>query len=275
MEVALAPLLAAASAGLAAAATLGGRRAEVAYPLTGPPRASNRWALRAGTLLPRPHPALRRRVVTLLAAAGSDLTVAEVLGRRRIAAAVGALVPLVLPPPGPMLVPVGATLGFAAPTWSLSRAARRRRSRADRELPLFLDLLAAATTSGLSGPLALRRAVEVTEGPLADELSVTIRRVDLGGRWSEELEGLAERLALPDLRRAVSVLTRSDRQGGSIAEALAQLAQESRDARRARVAERARAAPVKMLFPLVFLVLPAFLLLTVVPVLVTTLGSIR
>ena len=39
--------------------------------------------------------------------------------------------------------------------------------------------------------------------------------------------------------------------------------------------ERARAAPVKMLFPFVFLVLPAFLLLTVVPVLLTTVQSIR
>jgi pilus assembly protein TadC len=47
-----------------------------------------------------------------------------------------------------------------------------------------------------------------------------------------------------------------------------------RAARRLAVTERARTAPVKMLFPLVFLVLPAFLLLTVVPVLLTTLRSI-
>ena len=53
------------------------------------------------------------------------------------------------------------------------------------------------------------------------------------------------------------------------------LAADVRTSRRAAVAERARAAPVKMLFPLVFLVLPAFLLLTVVPVLLTTVRSIR
>ena len=47
-----------------------------------------------------------------------------------------------------------------------------------------------------------------------------------------------------------------------------------RASRRAAITERARTAPVKMLFPLVFLVLPAFLLLTVVPVLLTTVRSI-
>ena len=85
----------------------------------------------------------------------------------------------------------------------------------------------------------------------------------------------AEHLDLPDLRRAAAVLTRSESIGSSLAEAVSELARESRETRRALVAERARKAPVKMLFPLVFLVLPAFLLLTVVPVLVTTLQSIR
>ena len=55
----------------------------------------------------------------------------------------------------------------------------------------------------------------------------------------------------------------------------AELAATVRQARRAATLERARTAPVKMLFPLVFLILPAFLLLTVVPVLLTTVRSIR
>ncbi len=88
-------------------------------------------------------------------------------------------------------------------------------------------------------------------------------------------ETLSERLDLPDLRRTVAVLTRTETLGSSLADATAELAATVRQARRAAVTERARAAPVKMLFPLVFLVLPAFLLLTVVPVLLTTVQSIR
>jgi tight adherence protein C len=154
------------------------------------------------------------------------------------------------------------------------RARRRRLVAIDAEIPQLLDLLAAGSSAGLAAPLALRRAVDGLAGPLADEVRATVRSVDLGARWRDELEGLADRLDLPDLRRTVAALTRTETLGASLAEATAELAASVRQARRAATAERARTAPVKMLFPLVFLVLPAFLLLTVVPVLLTTVRSI-
>ncbi len=73
----------------------------------------------------------------------------------------------------------------------------------------------------------------------------------------------------------MAAVTRTESLGSSLAEATAELAATVRATRRAAITERARTAPVKMLFPLVFLVLPAFLLLTVVPVLLTTVQSIR
>jgi tight adherence protein C len=81
-------------------------------------------------------------------------------------------------------------------------------------------------------------------------------------------------LDLRDLRRTVAAMTRAETLGSSLADALTELADQVRAARRAAMGERARRAPVKMLFPLVFMVLPAFLLLTVVPVLIATLRSI-
>jgi len=155
-----------------------------------------------------------------------------------------------------------------------SRAGTRRRAAVDAEIPQLLDLLAAGSSAGLAAPLALRRATEGLVGPLAEEVRATVRAVDLGARWRDELEGLAERLDLPDLRRAVAALTRTESLGASLVQATSELAASVRQARRAATTERARTAPVKMLFPLVFLVLPAFLLLTVVPVLLTTVRSI-
>ena len=155
-----------------------------------------------------------------------------------------------------------------------SRAATRRRAAIDAEVPQLLDLLAAGSSAGLAAPLALRRATDGLAGPLADEVRATVRAVDLGARWRDELEALSDRLDLPDLRRAVAALTRTESLGASLSQATSELAASVRQARRAATSERARTAPVKMLFPLVFLVLPAFLLLTVVPVLLTTVRSI-
>ncbi len=175
-----------------------------------------------------------------------------------------------------------ATVATRSRLWTLPvlriiglRAQRRRRREADAEIPQLLDLLAAASSAGLAAPLALSRSVEALTGPLGDELRVAVGRVELGERWRDELASTAERLDLPDLRRTVAALTRTETLGAPLATACDDLAREVRQARRARTTERARTAPVKMLFPLVFLVLPAFLLLTVVPVLLTTVQSIR
>jgi pilus assembly protein TadC len=160
-----------------------------------------------------------------------------------------------------------------APLVGSHRTARRRHA-IEAEIPQLLDLLAAGSSAGLSAPLALRRAGEALRGPLGPELRAVFDSVDLGARWSEQLAALALRWRSPDLRRAVSVLVRTETLGSSLSEATRELAASVRQARRAASSERARTAPVKMLFPLVFLVLPAFLLLTVVPVLLTTLRSI-
>ena len=182
---------------------------------------------------------------------------------------------LFAPAPLPILGPVVGLVAWRAPTFVQGRTARHHRARADAELPQFLDLLAAASSAGLSASLSFRRAVGALQGPLAEELAGVVRAVDLGGRWREELRSTADRLDLPDLRRTVAALTRTETLGSSLATSMQELAERVRSSRRAAVTERARTAPVKMLFPLVFLVLPAFLLLTVVPVLLTTLQSIQ
>jgi tight adherence protein C len=179
--------------------------------------------------------------------------------------------------PGPKLLTVPLAVVLAARIRRIAgiRAEARRRRSMDAEIPQLLDLLAAGSAAGLSAVAGLQRSVAALRGPLGAELSASLDAVDLGARWREELAAVTERLELPDLRRAMAVLTRTETLGTSLTSATRELAEDVRTSRRAAVAERARAAPVKMLFPLVFLVLPAFLLLTVVPVLLTTVQSIR
>jgi tight adherence protein C len=212
---------------------------------------------------------------TAIAVAGWSIAPARFAGLRVATAAGAAGLTLLLPLPGPLLAPFTAYVGARAPMFVAARAARSRRAAIDAEVPQLLDLLAAGSSAGLAAPLALRRAADGLHGPLSSELRGAFDAVDLGGRWRDELRSLADRLALPDLARAVSTVTRSESLGASLTSSTVELAATVRASRRAAITERARTAPVKMLFPLVFLVLPAFLLLTVVPVLLTTLQSIR
>ena len=186
-----------------------------------------------------------------------------------------ALLGVIAPGPKLLTVPLAVLLGGRLRRLAAARAEARRRRAMDAEIPQLLDLLAAGSAAGLSAVVGLQRSTSVLRGPLRVELGASLEAVDLGARWRDELAAVTERLSLPDLRRAVAVLARTETLGTSLTEATRELAADVRRSRRAAVAERARSAPVKMLFPLVFLVLPAFLLLTVVPVLLTTVQSIR
>jgi Flp pilus assembly protein TadB len=214
----------------------------------------------------------RERLVRLRDASGAAWTADELVGSRLLGSSIIAVAAFATPVP-PLAAPL-ALLAWRVPELALARVARRRLADASREVPLFLDLLAVATSAGLAPQLAVRIAAEPLTGPLAEELRAAIGRVDLGRRWRDELGLLADRLTLLELRRTAAVLGRSESLGSALADEVARLASDVRASRRARAAERARTAPVKMLFPLVFLILPAFLLLTVVPVLLSTVRSI-
>jgi tight adherence protein C len=87
----------------------------------------------------------------------------------------------------------------------------------------------------------------------------------LGATLGDALVGLGTRV--PRLRPLSDALLASDRLGAPVGPALAGLAAEQRADLRRRAEAHARRVPVRLLFPLVFAVLPAFGLLTVVPTL--------
>jgi tight adherence protein C len=151
---------------------------------------------------------------------------------------------------------------------------RRRRARAAdttrRELPLALDLLQVAVTAGCTP----YRAVELVArwGPPAtgDAFGAVLGATRVGRSLTDALGTMAT--GHPPLSPVADVLGASDRLGAPAAPALTRLAQEVRADLRGRAEAKARTLPVKLLFPLVFLVLPAFGLLTVVPALLGALA---
>lgn len=111
-------------------------------------------------------------------------------------------------------------------------------------------------------------------GPAGVELRAAERRIRHGERTADALELVARDLGEP-VRPLVTVLCASERYGTPLVPALEQLAREARTERRRRAEEAARRVPVKLLFPLVLCTLPAFALLTVVPLLIGSFDSLR
>lgn len=219
------------------------------------------------------EPLHRRWVV-----AGRPGSVQEWQGRRLAAAAaavLGAMILTALAPPAVVLLPLALLAGLRAPALALARRARRRQEAIEAHVPDLIEVLVAATEAGLNPMVAFQRSCEVIRGALGDELRRTSRQIELGTPWRAALEQLEARTAVPALRRLVVALGRSHRLGTSLSATLRAVALDLRDTRRTRAEELARRAPIRMLFPLVFLILPAFLLLTVGPVVLATLRSLR
>jgi tight adherence protein C len=203
----------------------------------------------------------------------------ERLAAMRLSLLVAALAPALLALAGlPVALPLTAIVIVAAlrlPDLLLERIGRRRRARMDKQVPDLVELLLVTGEAGLSPSIAFRRSAEVLGPPLGDELRIAVRAMDLGLPWRAALDQLVDGNGSAALRALGGALTRSQRLGASTGPALRGLADDLRAERRVRTEERARRAPVKMLFPLVFLVLPAFLLLTVGPVLLATIRSLH
>lgn len=133
-------------------------------------------------------------------------------------------------------------------------------------------MLRLAVAAGLTVRLAIDAVVGRCEGVIADQLREVRHRVLLGQRLHEALEALTE-LGEP-LVPLTRALIASEADGAPLAPSLEQVASETRLLRRRAGEEAARRLPVKLLFPLVACILPAFILLTVVPLLGGAIGSL-
>jgi hypothetical protein len=168
--------------------------------------------------------------------------------------------------------PCSATGSPLGPGHRLRRAAARPfgSGRWEDGIGLTADLLAVAVAAGLTPYLALALAARFSLEPVGGRLRAVMAAADGGGRPLADVLD-AEAGSTPPLGPLLALLAASERSGAPIGAALGRLAVSTRAQARRRAMARARTVPVRLLFPLVFLVLPAFLLLTVAPVVLATL----
>jgi tight adherence protein C len=189
---------------------------------------------------------------------------------------VGALVlasgaALLVWPPLALVVPL---VGALLPRSRARREARRQADLVADELPEVVDLLTLAAGAGLTAMLAVGVAVDRGSGPVRTALGSALHAVQLGSPPDAAFATVVAELGEP-VRPLVAALLSSTRDGTPLEPALERAGHEARLLRRRRAEAMARRVPVKLLFPLVLCTLPAFALLTVVPLLVAALGSLH
>jgi tight adherence protein C len=150
-----------------------------------------------------------------------------------------------------------AAVGWILPLRIVKSRARKRFKAIDKELPEMIDLLVVTVEAGIAFTGSLRMAAERLRGALGDELRLVLQEQSMGLAMDEALRNLLDRCNTPSMRTFVRAVLQGESLGVSIGQIMRNLALEFRKRRKAAAEERAQKAPVKILFPLIFLIFPA------------------
>jgi tight adherence protein C len=168
-----------------------------------------------------------------------------------------------------------AYLGWALPLRIVKERAKRRLSEIDYELPELIDLLVVTVEAGMGFVGSLQMAASRLEGPLGQELRLTLQEQNMGLSVNEALSNTMARCDTPSMRSFVRSIVQGETLGVSIGQIMRDLATEMRRRRKARAEERAQKAPIKILFPLVFLIFPAMFIVLLGPALIQFMQAIK
>jgi hypothetical protein len=165
---------------------------------------------------------------------------------------------------------LGAAVGYGTFRWQQSLGTEREQLEQTRRalaMPVAFDLLAACLAVGASQHQALSSVAGAMGGTLRRDLSTVAGAMRIGAD-SVEAWSLVD---APDLRGLQSVLTRVDTSGAPVAPLLAVLAEQQRQQARSTALDASRALGVRLAGPLGLCFLPAFVLIAVVPLVVSLL----
>lgn len=172
----------------------------------------------------------------------------------------------------PILLMLAAALGYLAPSVFLILRIRERKRQIFEAFPDALDLMVVCVEAGLGLDAAIAKVGEEigkASSALGDEFRIVNLELRAGLTRDQALRNLALRTGVEDIDALVAMLIQSDKFGTSIADALRVHAEGMRTKRMLRAEEAAQKLPVKLVFPVVFLIFPALFLVLLGPSILT------
>jgi tight adherence protein C len=160
---------------------------------------------------------------------------------------------------------IGFVLGYMLPVMWLGRKMKARQHAIQKALPDALDLLCISVEAGLAFDLALQRVTQKWDDELSREFKRVLSDMRLGRTRRDALKDLGQRTGVEDVQTFTSAIIQADQLGVSMSKILRLQSDQMRVRRRQRAEALAQQAPVKMLFPMVFLIFPALFVVILGP----------
>jgi len=165
-----------------------------------------------------------------------------------------------------VILPVAVVLiTFLLPDFWLGSRVRQRQRQVRRSLADALDMLTICVDAGAGLDSGMLKISERWRNALGVEFGQVVNEIHIGLSRREALQNMVWRTDLPEIRSFVAVLVQAEQFGLSITTVLHTQSEQLRVRRWQRAEEEARRVPIKLLFPLIFMIFPALLAVTVGP----------
>lgn len=168
---------------------------------------------------------------------------------------------------------LGGAVGYVFPGIWLDRKIRARKHAILKSMPDALDLLTISVEAGLGFDLALDRVANKWDNELSKEFQRVLSDTRLGTPRRDAMRMMAERCGVEDLSNFVQAIIQAEQLGVSIGKILKVQSEQMRVRRRQRAEELAHQAPIKMLFPMAFLIFPSLLVVILGPAVPRLMGN--
>jgi tight adherence protein C len=172
-----------------------------------------------------------------------------------------------------MYCAIGGAIGYVFPGIWLGQKIKKRKHSILKSMPDALDLLTISVEAGLGFDLALQRVGDKWDNELSKEFNRVLSDTRLGTPRRDAMRLMADRCGVEDLSNFVQAIVQAEQLGVSIGKILKVQSEQMRIRRRQRAEELAHQAPIKMLFPMAFLIFPSILVVILGPALPRLLGA--
>jgi tight adherence protein C len=169
----------------------------------------------------------------------------------------------------PIYVAIAPFVGFFLPDVIMWQKVRKKKEEIVRCFPETVDLLHMCINAGADLISAIKWVIDKSiYNPFIEQLAIVLSEVQVGKPRAEALRYMAKKLQLPDVSSFSRVIVQAERMGTPVEEAFQNLSDDTRDRRYQNGERFAIKASLKILFPLVFCILPAIMIIVAGPIII-------